>query len=80
MGTKVLTSSTAPLGVALTAFLTAAINLVVVLGLWHAGPEQIASVNTFVLSLVGVVATLRAGAQHNGTLSATPDGNGGHDA
>lgn len=73
------TNIAAPISAAVIAFTTATLNLVVVLGWWHATPEQIGAVNTFVLSALGLVAGMRAGAQNAGTLTRTPNGNGnGH--
>lgn len=64
----------APVLTAITGFVAAGLNMLVALGIWHATGDQVATVNTFVLAGVGVVAALRANAQHAGTLSPTPDG------
>lgn len=71
-----LTGISTPVASAIAAFTTALVNAIVVLGVWHATPEQISTVNTVVLAGIGLVASLRAGAQSRGTLTATPDGNG----
>jgi hypothetical protein len=75
----VITNVLTPVLTALTGFVAALLNTMVVLGIWHATPEQVASVNALVLAAMGVVATLRANSQHNGTLTPTPNGAGGAD-
>lgn len=72
-----ITNIATPVITALTGFIAALLNTLVVLGLWHATPEQVASVNALVLAAMAVVATLRANSQHNGTLTPTPDTAGG---
>lgn len=71
-----ITSITTPVTQAIAAFAAAVLNMVVVLGWWNATPEQIATVNTVVLAAIALISAFRAGAQHAGTLTATPNGNG----
>lgn len=71
-----ITNIATPVGVAVTGFLAAGLNTLVTLGVWHATAEQISSVNGLILAGVGLVAAFRAGAQHAGTLTPTPNGNG----
>lgn len=74
-----LTNIATPIITAIAGFSTAVVNMIVVLGWWHATAEQISSVNTVVLAGIAVVAAARAGAQSHGTLTATPNGNGDYE-
>ena len=67
-----ITSPATPAAAAIVTFLTAVINVLVLFNVWAATPNQVAAVNTAVLAAFSLVATLRAGAQHGGTLTATP--------
>lgn len=69
-----ITGIGAPVATAITGFVASGLNMLVALGIWHATGDQVATVNTFILAGVGVIAALRAGAQHGGTLTATPNG------
>lgn len=70
-----ISSSATPVVTSVVTFVDAVFNLLVLVGVVTVTPEQLAAVNTVLLSAFALIAALRAGAQHNGTLvqTAKPD-------
>lgn len=70
-----IASSATPVITSIVTFVDAVFNLLVLLGAITVTPEQLAAINTVLLTGFALVAAFRAGAQHNGTLvqTAKPD-------